>query len=106
MTLGGRQGPRIGILTRLCCLGTQPCSTMGKENCASVKDVRQNKIKTDGPVGHVTFHRTTEPYYRYNLFLLLLALFIYFLLSQLDTENTCNSIFVPAGKEQGRKAKN
>ena len=50
----------------------------GKENCDALKDVRQNKIKTDGPVGHVTFHRTTEPYYRYNLFLLLLTLFTFY----------------------------
>ena len=61
---------------------------MGKENCDALKDIRQNKIKADGPMGHVTFHKTTEPYYRYNLFLLLLTFFIYFLLSQLDPENT------------------
>ena len=61
---------------------------MGKENCDALKDVRQIKIKADGPMGPITFHKTTEPYYRCNLFLLLLTFFIYFFLSQLDTENT------------------
>ena len=88
VTLGRRQAPRIGILTRLCCTGTQTCSMMGQENCDALKDVRQIKIKADGPMGPITFHKTTEPYYRCNLFLLLLTFFIYFLLFQLDTENT------------------